>query len=135
VVPTSGAQETRRAKPTGAATHAPELAAEEDQLAVVAVADEDGRVARPDEDAAVFALVDGHGGVIVEHVQVAVLAVLNDELLSVYRPATRPPPHTPSPPFSLSQPPPPPPPPPLPPPLLEPGAHFHLGCTMKRSAR
>lgn len=43
----------------------PELSAEEHKLAVVAVSNEDAAFTRTDEDAAVLAVVDGDGCVVV----------------------------------------------------------------------
>ena len=68
------------ALPRGARA-APRLAAGGHQLAVRAVADEDGGLHRPQEDAAVDAVVDRHRRGAVQQPQVAVVAAVDDELL------------------------------------------------------
>mmetsp|Transcript_3873 Transcript_3873/g.7237 ORF Transcript_3873/g.7237 Transcript_3873/m.7237 type:complete len:231 (-) Transcript_3873:16-708(-) len=64
----------------------PELSAEEHKLAVIAVSNEDAAFTRTNEDAAILAVVNGDGCVVIQHVEVAVLARIDDELLAVHRP-------------------------------------------------
>lgn len=64
------------------AVSSPELPAGHGQGAAGAVPDKDGALDGAQHDLAVLAVVDAHGVDVVEEVDAAVLAVLNDELLA-----------------------------------------------------
>ena len=61
------------------------LLARNDALAAFTIADEDAALCRPDKDAAILAVVHLNLSHVVAHVDVAILAVLDDEHLAIDR--------------------------------------------------